>query len=948
MRASTSSVQKVALVCACAILQAPDTSTAQETDDDTVEEIVVTGSRIKRRDLTAPSPITTLGEAELQAAPQPTLEESLNQVPQLIPDMSRVVNNGSNGQARLNLRGLGAQRTLILLNGRRQAPSGTDSAVDLNNIPQALIDRVEIITGGASTVYGSDALAGVVNFITRDDFEGLSIEAGYGVSEEGDGSYQDLNIAWGTDFSGGRGNVVLYGGYFERDDVFGRDRDLTTYVWTDPWDGTPITQGGSFGIPETGVFFPEFDWDIGQEDGYTTFNADGTPRGFVWPDDLYNYQEVNYIQTPHTRYNVGLMGTLAVGDSFELYVESAFANNQSSQELAPAVLFEFVAVNYDNPVLAPETRQFFIDNVPPIAPGIAGMFIGHRLLGAGPRHIDQDRDYFRTVLGMRGELGGGWAIDGWVTYTKSDEQESLLNTGSLQRFMQGLLVDPVSGQCFDPSNGCVPVDIFGPGRVSEEAGNFLRYQPLTNITSREQQLASVYITGSPFDTWAGPLDIATGLDWRSDDVSFSADDALFTGDAIGYNGDAPVEGKESVTEAYLETIIPLLSGVTGAEYLGIEAGARYSKYDNAGGIWTYKAGASWEVTSSLRFRAMSQKSVRAPNNLELFQEQFVVQGGYAFDPTDDLCSASQDPIGNGNTEKCVIQGLPADQVGVFEADLFYPTDYLNGGNTELVPEEATTVTIGATLTPEFMPSWSFSVDYYEMEVEREIGDVDPSDICFNSVNTANVFCDKIRRDATGNVFEVDERIENRGFLSTSGVDTQINYVTDLPDGLALFSNAQFNMQVIWTHVLESEEQANPTASVIPCVGTFGSTCIPGAGVLAEDRVAASFDYRSDALGVMLMARWIAGTENFALRSHLYFNEPEWDPWIAEVGSQFYLNLNINYEFTDSIAASFGVANLLDQDAPMMADNTFGPNTDSGIFDVFGRAYSLTIRVALGN
>ena len=225
-----------ALAGAISILLATDPASAQEIDEeigvrDAVEEIIVTGSRVKRRDFNSPSPITTLDREAIAASPEATLEGLLNDMPQVTPDFDRISNNPSNGKAHINLRGLGPGRTLVMLNARRFAPSGVGSAVDINNIPQALIKRVEIITGGASTVYGSDALAGVVNFITRDDFEGFSVEGSYSITEKGDAAATDINIAWGTNFADGRGNVTVFGGYYDREELFASERRSTRFAW---------------------------------------------------------------------------------------------------------------------------------------------------------------------------------------------------------------------------------------------------------------------------------------------------------------------------------------------------------------------------------------------------------------------------------------------------------------------------------------------------------------------------------------------------------------------------------------------------------------------------------------------------------------------------------------------------------------------------------------------
>ncbi len=315
--------------------------------------------------------------------------------------------------SRLNLRGMGSERTLVLLNSRRVAPSGAGSSVDINNIPQMLIKRVEIITGGASAVYGSDALAGVVNFITKDDFEGVMLEARYGVTDRGDADYTDINLAFGTDFAGGRGQVTLYGGHYDREPLFASDRSLTRVTLQEDGSGN-LAEVGSFSVPEGVLFNPVAGL------GFPTFNADGTPRSFVNPDDQYNSAPLNYLQTPLERGSVGIFGTFRVSENYELYLETSFTNNKAARELAPVPATEFVGVNTDNPVLAPETALLFQDNFTDAGsadPLLANFTLSRRLSELGSRIVDADRDYWRSVLGLRGELGRGWDIDGWLRYT---------------------------------------------------------------------------------------------------------------------------------------------------------------------------------------------------------------------------------------------------------------------------------------------------------------------------------------------------------------------------------------------------------------------------------------------------------------------------------------------------------------------------------------------------
>jgi outer membrane receptor protein involved in Fe transport len=881
---------------------------------------------------------------------QATLEETLNQMPQVIPDFGRTSNSPGDGTARINLRGLGAGRTLVLLNGRRLAPSGVGSAIDVNNLPQALVERVEIITGGAATVYGSDALAGVVNFIMRDDFSGLSIDASINSTAKHDAEAYDLNLAFGHDLANGRGNVTVYAGALERKTLLASARELTSvFLVNDDSTGT-LFESGSNITPGTTIFFPRV--DFGDGPSRTTFDPNGIPRAFIDPDDRFNFQEFTYLQIPLSRYTAGVLATFEFNNGYEVYLESGFSHNESAGQAAPVPAVTFALVNTDNPVLTPQARQLFIDNFE-IAPGLASFRVGRRLLEIGPRIGEHDRDYWRTVVGVRRDLGNGWDIDGWVTYTKSSEREFFLNLASASRLLQGLLVDPVTGQCFDPSNGCVPVDIFGEGRMSAEAAAFLRITGVQNDTERVQKLASVVVTGTPLDIWAGPLDIAFGLEWRSDDASFKADDLLFTGDALGGIRAAPVEGTENVVEIYTEAIIPLAKNAAWADYLGLEVGGRYSQYDNAGGVWTYKAGGQWQPFGSLRFRGMHQRSVRAPNNLELFQELFTQTIAFpSFDSSEDPCSASNDPIAAGNTEKCVLQGLPADQVGVFEA-FTVPADIVQGGNPNLVPEDAKTWTIGAVITPDTLPNWILSIDYFELEVANSIGGIDSLTICFDPNNISNLFCENITRDpvAGGNIVEFFEPQSNRSLLGTKGFDTQIKYQTDLPAALALFDNdAKINVNLVWTHMLENRRQLNPFSDIVDCAGSFGDFCsdnsplstnIGASGTLPENRVTTHINYGSGPLNIHLTSRWIDGTKNATIIEAQFFGSPEPMLAIPSIGSNHYRDLGFGYSFNDNISARFNISNLTNTNAPLMAEQAAN-NTDTLLYDVFGRSFYLSL------
>ncbi len=530
---------------------ADDDLTSSDLQQDEIEEIVVTGSRIKRRDFITPSPLTTIDRDDIGFAGQATIEETLNQMPQVSPSFGRASNNPGTGTAAIDLRGLGPGRTLTLLNGRRVGGTFTGSAVDLNNIPQFLIERVEIITGGTSAVYGSDAIAGVVNFITRDDYKGFGVEASMSMAEPGDAETYDINVAYGLDFADGRGNVTLFGNYCDRKPLLAGDREFTATPYWDDWEGN-LVESGSSRVPAGIIYWPYADLGSGLVE--VTFNPDGTPREFSWDDDLYNYAPVNYLQVPLERHSFGLMAMFDLSDRVQAYLETTFSRNEPELNLAPVPAQLSVGINLDNPVLTPEARQVFTD-YDGCDTNLACVTLGTRLLEVGPRYSRFETETTRIVAGVRGELRDDWEYDAWVVYGNQTSESLLLNAASRSRIQQGLLVDPITNECFDPSGGCVPLKMFGEGNLSSAGADFIRVPPLRNFDDRIDKMASVFVTGSPANTWAGPIDVALGVEWRTVDASYKPDTSIDPNDTLAWDPGVGIDGSDEVFEVYSEAII---------------------------------------------------------------------------------------------------------------------------------------------------------------------------------------------------------------------------------------------------------------------------------------------------------------------------------------------------------------------------------------------------------
>ena len=530
-----------------ALAQDADIESRAYEQTEVIEEIVVTGSRLRRRDFSAPSPVATIEREAIQYTGQGTLETALNQMPQVVPDYDRTANNPGDGTARINLRGLGAERTLVMFNGRRLAPSGIGSAVDVNMLPQALIERVEVITGGAAAVYGSDAVSGVVNFIARDDFDGLTVDLGAYATEQGDSNAYDINAAYGHAFADGRGNVTLFGGYYDREETLADEREITSVPWFDTWTGE-LVEGGSSRVPEGYISFPRVDYGNGAAS--TIFDNDGNPREYDASQDAYNWAPWNYLQIPLRRYNAGLLLNYDLSERAELYVEAAYTSGEVQKVLAPVPGEGWLEFNTDNPVMTPATQQLFADYMIPVGENRVLANVRKRFEELGPRITDLDSDYTRLVVGVKGDLWTEWEFDAWAIYTKGEETAVFQNHASLSRWQQGMLVDPSTGECFDTSGGCVPIDMFGLKKMSPEAIAFLRVPPIATVTEREQLLASGFVRGRLFSTWAGEAEAAFGVEWRQDEGDFAADPYFYSGDSMAFfSGFAPVRGKESVYEA---------------------------------------------------------------------------------------------------------------------------------------------------------------------------------------------------------------------------------------------------------------------------------------------------------------------------------------------------------------------------------------------------------------
>ena len=416
---------------------------------------------------------------------------------------------------------------------------------------------------------------------------------------------------------------------------------------------------------------------------------------------------------------------------------------------------------------------------------------------------------------------------------------------------------------------------------------------------------------------------------------------------MGYNADASISGEETVYEFYTEASIPLAEGAAWAEYLGLEVGGRYSDYDHAGSVDTWKIGAEWQLPVPIRFRTMLQRSVRAPTLQESFTEQGL--GVWSFSGNNgngDPCSAGNDPVGSGFAEHCIATGLPANELGFWTATPAFPTDYLFGGNPEVEPESADTITAGVVFDIDWLQGMQVSIDYFSLEVEDTIGDLDASLACFDLANTTQQFCSNIQRDSlSNNVDRVVETTINRGLFTAEGIDTQVSLEMDLPGGLAVGdSSASLGVDMIWTHTLENSYQETTFGTTFECEGSWGFPCRFARWTMTypENRINTDFSYFSGDFNARLSWRWIEGTTNGLVKYKDQIGLGWAEIGIVDVPSKSYFDLNFAYRISDNIDVGLSIVNVGDTKPVLMGDYAVGANTDPGVYDVFGRAYTLSL------
>lgn len=896
--------------------QVENASSEGETPEATVD-IVVTGSRVVRDGFSAPSPTTVLGSQALQQRGAANIAEALNDIPAFTPTTSTGTAGArpfAPGANYANLRSLGPTRTLVLVNGRRFAPSvpsfGTVGAnqVDLNLIPPILLERAEVVTGGASAQYGSDAVAGVVNLLLNNKFEGARFEAEKGISQQGDNAEFRASALVGTSFAGGRGHVVLAGEYYSNTGVgdiytrkWGREdvqivanpspatNGLPRFIISDNVRLSNMTSGGLITSgPLRGTAFGP--------NGTTSQFAFGSLAGslFMIGGGVDDFGLASGVQlVPEMKRGTGFLhAEYELGSEITAFVEGSYgANDALSIGIQPRNAGN-ITVLASNPYLPDSVRARAA------TAGAASFSVGRISDDIGQIRIRVKNQNFRVASGLNGKIGD-WKWDAYYQYGRNDykqrQEGALINANFTQA------IDAVrngSGQivCRNAANGCVPINIFGAGSPSAAAIDFVTGDAVTR-TIYDQHVAAANISGEPFDTWAGPVSIATGIEYRNE-KQHTTSDAISQADGFNQQNPKPLDGSFSVREGYIETVVPLAKDASWARNLDLNAAIRYADYSTVGGVVTWKGGVSYVVNDWLTFRATRSRDIRAPNIFELRAA-----------PTPTLSNIN-DPF--TNTQVSVRQFL--------------------SGNTSLKEEVANTLSAGIVLKP--FAGLQISVDYYKIDLKDAITSVQGNGTVSICATTSDpFFCGNIIRNNAGTITRINAPYVNLGTLQTEGLDVEAQYRTPLGNGdLSLRGTGTYTFNAI----------SNYGQGSIDRVGEVGTN---NSGVNPTPRFRGTFTttYELGGFAGTVQLNYMAkGKYDAAYVEGVDINE-------NDIPAKLYtlLTLSQKIETGSTSFQLFGtINNLFDVSPPRVPSTTFFLPTNPAFYDTVGRSFRVGVRVAL--
>jgi outer membrane receptor protein involved in Fe transport len=982
-----------ALTLFAAAAQAQDAAPVGEQPAAQAEaEIVVTGSRIASPALTSPSPLQVVTAEALENQGVVNVQDALQQNPAVgVPGQSRTTNGASTnpGLATVNLRNLGADRTLVLIDGRRSVAGVPGTAqVDLSMIPTPFIERVDVLTGGASAVYGSDAVAGVVNFIYKKKFEGLQLNLQSGISERGDDRQIVGNVTYGANFAGDRGNVMLYGGYVNEGVVRNNSRDFSRLDYTSLGTTQRVAGNSDTNLTAAQNLFTPFynPSNVGPGGVFVIgtltnriINPDGSFRAYNAATDGYNREEYKLLAAPSERYTFAARVNYDVTDNANVFAEATYTNvlTKGRMEASPMRTdsalgafpgnggfypIEFSVVNPTNPadvrrlanplvpaaVFAAATNRNVNDA---IASKDLSFLVRTTMFDDGTRTIPTERDNFRVVIGGDVNLGGSWKLDAYYQYGFTKQNQSMSGLANLYNLAEAVQAIPdvfdydndgnrTEAVCVNASaraQGCVPVDVYGlnangTSKISPEAVKYLKTS-LTRASKQQMHVAAANLTGTLFTLPAGPVQVAVGAEYRKEE-SRDIFDPLTNQARNGYVQLTDTAGKFDVKEAYGEIVVPILSDTPFFHALTLRAAGRMSDYSTVGTFYAWNVGGEWSPVEDIRLRAVYAHAVRAPNIGELY----AAPAAGIISITDPCQGITATTTGTLATNCRAVPGIAANIAanGSFtltQADLA-GVGSLTANNPNIQQETGKTLTLGAVINPRSinaLRNLTISVDYFDIELEDAINRVAAATVlnkCYRE--GLPEFCQFVTRRAGSSGAYSSGSVEQvvRGLVNSGGSFSRgIDVTLNYSHEVA---GGKASLSAAWTHLFKNGFIA---LTGDPYDNTMGELGTP------RDAVTAGIGWENDDFGFNVSGEYIAPQvldyENFqtlyrtasgAVPDEKYFR----------IGSKIYTDLQVRYTGIEHFEFYLGVKNLFDVERPGIWGGLPGPV--NGVYDVIGRRF----------
>ncbi len=899
-----------ALICGATVLGSCASASAQDiggaADDATLDEILVTSTRIVRDGYEAPTPTTIISAEDIEKTAQVGLADYINLLPELGNSLSPTTNRngGTSGGAFINLRGLGTSRTLVLLDGRRVAPSALNGNVDFSLLPTSIVRGVELVTGGASSSWGSDAVAGVVNVLLDKHFSGLKSEVVYGANEDGEGEQFKGNLTFGSDFAADRGHFLITAEHSELRDA-GQIRSRDWYKGYNIITNPAFVEGGTepqrLLVPGVGLSrsTPGGLISTGPMAG-TQFLADGSPAPFnsgtvsgllSHGGDAYLAGADMWLLNPVEWETAFVRADFEIAPALTLFAEGGYGDSDSTYKVRYYQRDANITVSGQNAYLDAATAARMD------ALALPSFALGKLHSDLPPATVESSRELQRGVVGGEGAFGAGWSWDAYYQYGRTDFDTSAINNPITVRYNRAVDAIVSNGSIVCRSiatvnDGCVPIDVFGTGGISASARDYI-LGVAHQLTIIEQQVAAINLRGEPFDSWAGAVSIATGVEYRKEEYEAKEPDPISLANGFFIGNYKPSQGDYDVAEVYLETVVPVLKDVGIAQALDLGGAVRWTDYSTSGQVVTWKTGLTWQLNDQLRLRGTYSADIRAPNLNELF-------------------------LAASTTNFAIVDSVTGTS---------YSVPRVIAGNPQLEPEDARTTSFGVVYHPRWLRDFSISADYYDITIDDSIFTPDGQVVINQCHAGVTSLCSAITRDSSGVITELRVLPQNVLEESITGIDFEASW------------RGPVTLRVLASHIVDRE--VDSFGVVTHYDGVTGEAL----GV-SKWRGLASMSYEGESFSATLTGRYVQGGELKA----------EWGPLDIDdntVSDRTYVDLSATYDlrFAGVSVEVFGVVqNLLDRDPPVSvvtSGNAFTSiGTNASFFDTLGRQFRLGIRMRM--